>query len=186
MSKNGIHAIKRIEFTIKLLLSETEMPDRRPNQRPQHASSETDMSERRPISDMPYRRPIGDRDAWVVQLDFKNIYLNFKYTYFYILFAYLYWNTVSTLIRHSPMGLRWSMSRFPIRYVSLQWVYDQTYGSTIRHVGLQWVSDNYHIFVNSRITNLNFLFCPNLYNPFIQCDVKNEDSMFSLTFSSLM
>ena len=61
-------------------------------------------------------RPIGDRHACGVRTEFKHIFLIYL---FYILFAYLYWNNVRTLIRHvslrsdmlvsdgSSMGPRW-------------------------------------------------------------------------------
>ena len=74
-------------------------------QRPRHAMSETDMSDRRPNgdqnapseTDMPVetdRRPTSLRSPIRIQTHL------FKYSYFYIIFAYLYWNNVRTLTRH--------------------------------------------------------------------------------------
>ena len=63
--------------------SETDMPDRRPR----HASSENDRPHRRPTS------PIGDRHAQSETDMLSESNRNFntlKYSYFYILFAYLY------------------------------------------------------------------------------------------------
>ena len=150
-----IYFVVFLEFTKILLLSETY---RRPIG-DRHAWSEThwrptcligDQSE----TDMPDRRPIGDRHS-LLETDMPaesnwNSHL-FKFTYFYIICAYLHWNNVRTLIRHvnlqwafnyacrSPMclllgmyvGLRSGMSvsdQSPIKHVK---VFD---GSPIRHM----------------------------------------------------
>ena len=124
-----------IEFTKILLLSET---NRRPtcligdlnmlHRRPGHPSLETDMSDRRPVGD---RHAQSKTDMLVEthrrQACLHGVESEFKYAYLYILFAYLYWNDVRTLIRH--VGLRPSMfvsDVSPIRHVCLRCVSDRS------------------------------------------------------------
>ena len=74
----GFPGTKSLLFSPLIIDSwETDTPDRRPNE----DLSETDMPGRRPT------RPIGYRHDYGVQSEFKQL---FKYTYFYILCAYLY------------------------------------------------------------------------------------------------
>ena len=72
-----------LEFLKILLLSETDMPDRRPR----HASSETDMPNRRPKCPIRVRHAPLETD---MPAESNRNFNTFKYSYYYILFAYLY------------------------------------------------------------------------------------------------
>ena len=121
--------------------SETDIPDRRPIGDP----SETDMPDRRPryASSKTHLKPtctIGDQHTYR-----RYIYV----IQFLLVFAGMLVSDRSTQARQSPtrhVGLRWSMSRSPMKHVEISngsrlkhvEVLD---GSPMSHVGLRWVSE---------------------------------------------
>ena len=118
--------------------------------RPIRDPLETDMPDRRLIGDWhtPSETNMPGESNWNVN--------TFKYSYFYILFAYLYIGIIYGACRFQ-LGLRWSMSTVEVSNKACRSPMGLRSGMSVSDgspIGLRWVSVNNNIFVNSNLSSV--------------------------------